>query len=81
MDPAGIEMLGSIREVFDKLGIDLESVEFEKHSFGPDEIISAFNDKPIKCPVITAFNWNNSTCHAMVAIGFVLKRNNINDLY
>ena len=69
MDPAGIEMLGSIREVFDKLGIDLESVEFEKHSFGPDEIMSAFTHKPIKCPVITAFDWDTFGCHAMVAIG------------
>ena len=76
MDPAGILMLGSIREVFDVLAFDLESVKFEKISIGPDEIIPALTGQPKKCPVVTAFQWDDNSethaVHAMIAIGQVL---------
>ena len=76
MDPAGILMLGSIREVFDVLGIDLASVQFEKLQFGPDGIIKALDGEPKKCPVVTAFQWDEDgkthAVHAMIAIGQVL---------
>ena len=76
MDPAGILMLGSIREVFDVLGIDLSSVQFEKLQFGPDEIIPALTGQPKKCPVVTAYQWDEDSethaVHAMIAIGEVL---------
>ena len=76
MDPAGILMLGSIREVFDMLGIDLASVKFEKLQFGPDGIIPALTGQPMKCPVVTAFKWGKDgkthAVHAMIAIGQVL---------
>ena len=76
MDPAGILMLGSIREVFNELGIDLESVQFYKVLFGADEIIPALTGQPKKCPVVTAFQWNEEgkthAIHAMIAIGQVL---------
>ena len=73
MDPAGIRMLGSIQEVFDVLGINLESVQFEKLSFGADEIEQALTGEPIKCPVVTAYQWDEDSethaIHAMVAEG------------
>ena len=76
MDPAGILMLGSIREVFDVLGIDLESVKLDKLSFGADEIIPALTGKPKKCPVVTAYQWDEDgkthAVHSMIAIGQVL---------
>ena len=76
MDPAGILMLGSIRKVFDVLGIDLELLQFEKLQFGPDEIIPALTGQPMKCPVVTAYQWDEDgkthAVHAMVAIGQVL---------
>ena len=76
MDPAGILMLGSIREVFDMLGIDLASVQFEKNSIGPDGIIPALTGQPMKCPVVTAYQWDEDSkthaVHAMVAVGKVL---------
>ena len=76
MDPAGILMLVSIREVFDKLGIDLASVKFEKLQFGPDEIIPSLDGEPKKCPVVTAYQWDQDSethaVHAMVAVGKVL---------
>ena len=76
MDPAGILMLGSIREVFDVLGIDLASVKFEKLRFGPDEIVPALTGQPKKCPVVTAYQWGEQgkthAVHAMIAIGQVL---------
>ena len=81
MDPAGIRMLGSVREVFGVLGIDLASVQFEKLQFeklqfGADEIIPALTGQPKKCPVVTAFQWDEDgkthAVHAMIAIGQVL---------
>ena len=69
-------MLGSIREVFDVLRIDLASVQFEKLQFGPDEIIPALTGKPKKCPVVTAYQWDDNSkthaVHAIIAIGQVL---------
>ena len=76
MDPAGILMLGSIREVFDVLGIDLELVQFDKLTLGADQIIPALTGEPKKCPVVTAFQWDDNSethaVHAMIAIGQVL---------
>ena len=76
MDPAGIRMLGSVREVFDVLGIDLALVQFEKLQFGPDGIIPALTGQPKKCPVVTAYQWSGDSkthaVHSMVAVGKVL---------
>ena len=72
-------MLGSIRKIFDLIGIELESIHFRKEEFNSQTIIDALTKEPKKCPVITAADFthyfvskNMSTqlwSHAMVTAG------------
>ena len=57
MDPAGILMLQSLREVFDEMNLEIESVHFEKEKLGPDKLKSALQNEPKKCPVVTVYGW------------------------
>ena len=70
-------MLGSVREVFETLGINPESIKFRKEEFNDQNIIDALRNEPRKCPVITAadftdyFKFGHSPMfsHAMVTAG------------
>ena len=73
MDPEGILMLNSIREIFDLLGIDFESMKFVPEKFDTQSsIIDAINNQR-KCPAIVGANFDFSTgsvdAHVMVAAG------------
>ena len=73
MDPEGILMLNSIREIFDLLGIDFESMKFISEKFDTQtSIIDAINNQR-KCPAIVGANFDFSTgsvdAHVMVAAG------------
>ena len=74
MDPEGILMLNSIREIFDLLGVDFESIQFVSEKFDTQtSIIDAINNQR-KCPAIVGAKFNFSTgsidcAHAMVATG------------
>ena len=59
VDPAGILMLGSVREVFELLGIRPESIQFRKEEFNGQNIIDALRNEPRKCPVITAADFKD----------------------
>ena len=71
-------MLGSIRNFFDLIGIELESIQFRKEEFNSQTIIDALIKEPKKCPVITAADFTDFlisrkvediTSHAMVTAG------------
>ena len=72
-------MLGSIRKVFEKLGIKPESIQFQKEEFNSQNIIDALRNEPKKCPVITACDFKDffiskkaediNVKHAMVTAG------------
>ena len=72
-DEAGIRMLDSIREIFDIIGIRLESVGFNFARYKEfKQLVAAL--KAGKCPVISVPNsYLNPACtdgfHAMVATG------------
>ena len=75
MDPEGILMLKSIREIFDLLGLHFESMRFVPEKFDTQRsIIDAINRKR-KCPVIVGAKFDFSTSpvtfdsHAMVSAG------------
>ena len=77
MDPKGILMLNSIREIFDMAGISFESMKFVDEKFDNGQsIINAINIQR-KCPAITVYNFDFSKnplgdyvgAHAMVASG------------
>ena len=74
MDPEGILMLNSIREIFDLLGIDFESLKFVPEKFDTQKsIIDAINNQR-KCPAIVGAKFDFSTgsidcVHVMVAAG------------
>ena len=59
IDPAGILMLRSIRKVFELLGIQPESIQFQKEEFNGQNIIDALRNEPQKCPVITAADFTD----------------------
>ena len=66
-------MLNSIREIFDLLGIDFESMQFASEKFDTQiSIIDAINNQR-KCPAIVGAKFDLSTgsvdVHAMVAAG------------
>ena len=74
MDPEGILMLNSIREIFDLLGIDFESMKFVPEEFPTQEAIIDAIKNQRKCPVIVGtmfdFPTRSVVCrHAMVAAG------------
>ena len=70
-------MLRSIRKVFEILGIQPESIQFQKEEFNAQNIIDALRNEPRKCPVITAADFTDffksrrapSFSHAMVTAG------------
>ena len=70
-------MLRSIRKTFELLGIQLESIQFQKEEFNGDNIIDALINEPKKCPVITACDFTDffklrvapTISHAMVTAG------------
>ena len=75
-DEAGLKMLDSIREIFDILGIDFESVRFNWIKYyNEKDLINAINNG--KCPVADVLKSYYSTdtdrivpgSHAMVATG------------
>ena len=72
MDPEGLLMLNSIREIFDLLGIEFESIQFVSEKFDYSSIIDAINNQK-KCPAIVGAQYDCSTgsvaAHAMVAAG------------
>lgn len=70
MDPAGIFMLNSIRQIFEILNIPFDSMNFVAEHFDHTTIINEINVNK-KCPVITAANFAVSPplVHAMVATG------------
>ena len=76
VDPSGIYMLQSIRNIFDELNVPFESVKLIKETFYThNDLINAIQTEK-KCPVllVAKFNMNfNSvqieSVHAMVATG------------
>ena len=70
-------MLGSIRNFFDLIGIELGSIHFRKEEFNSQTIIDALTKEPKKCPVITAADFTDyfksqsmpTSTHAMVTAG------------
>ena len=77
-DEAGIRMLDSIREIFDILDFEFESIEFnliEYKSF--DELATAVNDG--KCAVVDVlkeyYSADKDGSHAMVATGIKTENN------
>ena len=75
MDPKGILMLNSIREIFDLLGLSFESMQFVSEKFNTQRsIIDAINNQK-KCPAIVGAKFDFSTspvtidAHVMVAAG------------
>ena len=73
MDPKGILMLNSIREIFENIGIDFDSMSFVVQKFSePRMIIRAINNQR-KCPAIVGakfdFSAGSVDAHVMVAAG------------
>ena len=71
-------MLRSIRKVFEILGIQPESIQFQKEEFNSQNIIDALTNEPKKCPVVTACDFTDFfisrkvediISHAMVTAG------------
>ena len=77
VDPAGILMLGSIRNFFDLIWIELKSIHFRKEEFSSQTLIDALTKEPKRCPVITAADFKDyfisqsmpTSTHAMVTAG------------
>ena len=69
LDPAGILMLRSVRIVFEKIGIQPETMTFEKERFDSTNLVKALNENPKKCPAIVTMNlFGDRSPHVMVAI-------------
>ena len=73
LDVKGILMLNSVREIFDLVGIDFESMQFVSEKIEKKSIIDAINNQR-KCPAIVAAMYDFSTRsfyngHIMVAAG------------
>ena len=73
MDPQGILMLNSIREIFDIAGISFESMLFIEAKFNDQNSIIDAIDNQRLCPAIVGAKFDSSTgsvdAHAMVAAG------------
>jgi len=70
MDPAGILMLRSVRVVFEKLGVQPETIKFKREEFNSDNLVKALNENPKKCPAIVTSILTGgvlSAAHIMVA--------------
>ena len=77
LDPEGILMLNSIREIFDLLGIDFESMQFLSEKIDKNSIIDAINNQR-KCPALVTAMYDFPTRsfyngHIMVAAGVKTK--------
>ena len=57
MDPPGILMLQSVRNVFEKLGLQPENIKFKKEEFVSSNMVKALTENPKKCPAIAADRW------------------------
>ena len=70
MDPAGILMLNSIRQIFEIVNIPFNSMNFVAEQFDQTTIVNEIIVNK-KCPVVTAANFSVSPplVHAMVATG------------
>ena len=79
MDPAGILMLNSIRQIFEIVNIPFNSMNFVAEQFDQTTIVNEINVNK-KCPVVTAANFSVSPplVHAMVATG--VKSDSINKI-
>ena len=71
-DEAGIRMLDSIREIFDILDIDFETVQFNWIKYNNEkELIDAIKNR--KCPVVDVlksyYSSDTDGSHVMVATG------------
>ena len=72
MDPAGILMLRSFRIVFEKVGIQPESMKFKKDEIDSTNLIEALNKNPKKFPAIVTFDICGScSTQTMVAISAI----------
>ena len=66
-------MLRSVRIVFEKIGIQPETITFEKEIYNSTNLVKALNENPKKCPAIVAINletvqrFGNCSPHVMVA--------------
>ena len=74
MDPQGILMLNSIREIFDIAGISFESMLFIEAKFNDQNSIIDAIDNQRLCPAIVGAKFNFSAgsidcVHVMVAAG------------
>ena len=74
MDPQGILMLNSIREIFDIAGISFESMLFIEAKFNDQNSIIDAIDNQRLCPAIVGAKFNFSTgsidcIHVMIASG------------
>ena len=62
-------MLRSIRIVFEKIGLEPESIKFIKHEFNADNLVQALTAQPKKCPAIVTFDlFGDRSPHVMVAV-------------
>jgi len=74
MDPEGILMLNSIREIFDLVGLSFESMQFVQEKFDTQRSIIDAIHRQRKCPAIVGAKFDFSTgtvenAHVMVAAG------------
>ena len=80
MDPAGILMLRSVRIVFEKIGIQPESIKFKKEEFNSSNLIQALTKKPKKCPAIVTLDILGACSpHIMVATNALKGKNFTHD--
>ena len=76
VDPSGIYMLQSVRNIFDELNVQFESVKLIKETFYThNDVINAIQTEK-KCPVLLAAKFDMfskpvqiESVHAMVATG------------
>ena len=61
-------MLKSVRNVFEMIGIEPESINFIKEEFNAGNLVKALNEQPKKCPAIVTLNiLGDRSPHIMVA--------------
>ena len=80
MDPAGILMLRSVRIVFEKVGIQPETLKFKKEEFNSLTLVKALTENPKKCPAIVTFDILGALSpHIMVAANALKGKNFTHD--
>ena len=61
-------MLKSVRNVFEMIGIEPESINFIKEEFNAGNLVKALNEQPKKCPAIVTLDIiGDLSPHIMVA--------------